>query len=323
MAKTSSAQELKDSKTPQAATKKLDFLLDTIDSEVANLADVINLEDPISDNKTSRGERKAISLSDGGRGLDSLELDMDFLKETGEISAEEETVVNDTQSALEAMSDAEGEIEAMLSMEETTEKAQIASAVESDNKKVGSDLAKALDELLATREVDASKLLKKAVEPQVVQERESQPKKKAKTAEEQLPEDLFDDLGNELELVLKGAAVENQAATDSELEEDLLGNLEMDFAPGATEESSIKEAPSEAGISKDLFETTEQHLAMKDQEKKGSEAVSSTSSPDEELADLLTKKIEGLVNRLVEERLSQIAERVIVEKINKIFKSMQ
>jgi hypothetical protein len=48
-----------------------------------------------------------------------------------------------------------------------------------------------------------------------------------------------------------------------------------------------------------------------------------TSSSDEELATLLSKKIEVLVNRLVEKRIAEIAERVIMEKINKIFKSMK
>jgi hypothetical protein len=38
---------------------------------------------------------------------------------------------------------------------------------------------------------------------------------------------------------------------------------------------------------------------------------------------LLTEKIEALVARLVEKRLSTIAERVIKEKINKIFSSMK
>jgi hypothetical protein len=102
-----------------------------------------------------------------------------------------------------------------------------------------------------------------------------------------------------------------------------LGDLEMDFTAEKADESVTKEAAIEAGISKDLFETTEQNVAVEEKEEKGAEAVTSTSNSDEELADLLSKKIEGLVKRLVEERLAEIAERVIMEKINKIFKSMQ
>ena len=322
MAKTASSKDLKDSKTPKRATKKLEFLLDTIDTEVANLADVVNVEGPILDDKTSKGDGGAISLSDGGVGLDSLELDMDFFKEPENPPAEEESVVTGAQSALDAMSDAEGEVEAILSMEDTSGDPAVASETEVDKNKVDSDLAKALDELLATREVDASKLLQKKKEQKVGQNKDPEPQK-VQTGEAQLPEDLFDDLDKDLELVLEGAAAENQRDSGSELEEDLLGDVEMDLAAEKTDGAATKEAAMEAGISKDLFETTEQNIAVKEKEESKAEALTSTSNSDEELADLLNKKIEGLVNRLVEKRLSEIAERVIMEKINKIFKSMK
>ena len=322
MAKTASSKNLKDSKTQKVATKKLDFLLDTIDTEVANLADVVNVEGPILDDKTSRGDGGAISLSDGGVGLDSLELDMDFFKETEEPLAEAESVGNGAQAALDAMSDAEGEVEAILSMEETSEDSAVASAPELDNKKVDAELAKALDELLATREVDASKLLEKTEEQRILQRKEPEPQK-VQAGEDLLPEDLFDDLDKDLELVLEGATTGNQAVSDSELEEDLLGDLEIDFAAEKTDGSATKEAAIEAGISQDLFESCEHNIAVEEKEEKTAEALTSTSNSDEALADLLSKKIERLVNRLVEERLSEIAERVIMEKINKIFKSMK
>jgi hypothetical protein len=323
MTKTSTSSDLKESKNKKVATKKLDFLLDTIDTEVANLADVVNVEGPILDDKTSGGGGGAVSLSDGGSGLDSLELDMDFFKETEKSPAEEEDVGNGAQAALDAMSDAEGEVEAILSMEETPGDTAPDSAPVIDENKVDSDLAKALDELLATREVDASGLLGKGQEQKRVQPLESQPQK-VQTGENQLPEDLFDDLDKDLELVLEGATSENpEASAGGESEEDLLGDLEMDFAAEETDGSAVKEAAIEAGISKDLFETTEQNIAVEEKEEKGSEPVDSTSNSDEELADLLSKKIEGLVNQLVEKRLSEIAERVIMEKINKIFKSMR
>ena len=322
MTKTSSSNDLKESENKKVATKKLDFLLDTIDTEVANLADVVNVEGPILDDKTSGRDGGAVSLSDGGSGLDSLELDMDFLKETETVPAEEQSVGNGAQAALDAMSDAEGEVEAILSREETSQDAAVDSTPVMDENKVDSDLAKALDELLATREVDASKLLGKGQEQKRAQPKESQ--SKVQSVENQLPEDLFDDLDKDLELVLEGATSENRETSGGgEPEEDLLDDLEMDVAAEKTDGSAIKEAAIEAGISKDLFETTEQNIAVEEKEDKGSEPVDSISSSDEELADLLSKKIEGLVNRLVEKRLSEIAERVIMEKINKIFKSMR
>ena len=322
MTKTASSKDLKVSKTQKVAKKKLDFLLDTIDTEVANLADVVNVEGPILDDKTSKGDGGAVSLSDGGVGLDSLELDMDFFKETEKPPAEEESVGNGAQAALDAMSDAEGEVEAILSMEDSSGDPAVASGTQLDNDKVDPDLAKALNELLATREVDASKLLKKTEAQKVVHSKEPE-NQKAQTVEDQLPTDLFDDLDKDLELVLEGVAAENQAVSESELEEDLLGDLDMDLAAEKTDNSAAREAAIEAGISKDLFETYEQNIAVEEKEEKTAEAVTSTSNSDEALANLLSKKIEGLVNRLVEERLSEIAERVIMEKINKIFKSMK
>jgi hypothetical protein len=321
MAKISSSKNLKDNKAQQVATKKLDFLLDTIDTEVANLADVVNVEGPILADKTPRGGGGAVSLSDGGVGLDSLELDMDFFKEAEKAPAEEKPMEHGAQAALDAMSDAEGEVEAILSMEETAGHYEVAAAPEINREEVDTDLAKALDELLATREVDASKLLQKTEKQKVRQSKEPEPKK-VQTAKDRLPEDLFDDLDKDLELVLESATAEDQEDAGGELEEDLLGDLEIDFAE-KTDGEYTKQAAIEAGISKDLFETTEQNIAVKEKEDKVSEAVDSSSSSDEELAHLLSEKIERLVNRLVEERLSEIAERVIMEKINKIFKSMK
>ena len=321
MAKTSSRKNPKESKAQRVATNKLEFLLDTIDTEVANLADVVNVEGPILDDKTSGGVGGAVSLSDGGVGLESLELDMDFFKETEKPPAEEESVDKGAQTALEAMSDAEGEVEAILSMKGTAEDHKIGSPSALERQEVDSDLAKALDELLATRETDASKLLQKTERQKIRQSKEVQ-SQKVRTVEDRLPEDLFDDLDKDLELVLEGAVAENLEARGGELAEDLLGDLEMDFVE-KPDEDATKEAAIEAGISEDLFETSEQNIAVEEKEEKGSAAVNSTSSSDKELADFLSKKIEGLVTRLVEERLSEIAERVIMEKINKIFKSMK
>jgi hypothetical protein len=354
MAKISPSKELKDGKTKKVVSKKLDFLLDTIDTEVANLADVVNLDGPILDEKKSKGDRGAISLSDGGRGMDSLELDMDFFNEPEKPPAEEKSADKEgAKAALDAMSDAEGEVEAMLSGEEASGKPAVAPANVADKEKVDSDLAKALDELLATREVDASKLLENTEKQKVVKSKEPEVEK-AQTVEDKLPEELFDDLDKDLELVLEGVAAEdqaasekeltedlladldedlelqrgaaatkNQAGSDRELEEDLLGDLEMDVAAERVDESATKEAAIEAGISKDLFETTEQNIAVEEKAESVAGGVTSTSNSDEELANLLSKKIELLVNRLVEERLAEIAERVIMEKINKIFKSMK
>ena len=54
MAKGSTTKDPKVGKTQKTSTKKLDFLLDTIDTEVANLADVVDLDGPIVDDKASK-----------------------------------------------------------------------------------------------------------------------------------------------------------------------------------------------------------------------------------------------------------------------------
>jgi hypothetical protein len=351
MAQGSASKDPKASKTEKKSAKKLDFLLDTIDTEVANLADVVDPDGPILDDKASNQDGEAISLDRGNTGMDSLELDMDFFKESPGTLAEEEPADNQAQAALDAMSDAEGEVEAMLAKEETASDPGAASANLTAKKDVDQDLAKALDELLATREVDASKLLKRTTKEDVGQGKEPA---KAETVAEQLPEDLFDDLDKDLELVLDNATTESQvaseeepaedlladlnknlalegqgkaskdeAALEMELSEDHLGDLEMDVKVEKDKVSAIKKAAIEAGLSKDLLETSELYSGMEGKVETAAEVATSTSNSDEDLADLLSKKIEALVNRLVEERLSEIAERVIMEKINKIFSSMK
>ena len=351
MAKGSTTKDPKVGKMQKTSTKKLDFLLDTIDTEVANLADVVDLEGPILDDKTSNEDGESISLDRGATGMDSLELDMDFFKESPGTPVEEEPADNQAQAALDAMSDAEGEVEAMLAKEETASETGAASANLTAKKDVDQDLARALDELLATREVDASKILDQSTKEKVGQGKEPE---KVGTVADQLPEDLFDDLDKDLELVLDNATTESQVASEevpaedlladfnenlalegegnaaedkgaleTEHSEDHLGDLEMDAKVEKDDGSAIKKAAIEAGLSKDLLETSELYSGKEGKVETAAEVASSTSNSDEDLADLLSKKIEALVNRLVEERLSEIAERVIMEKINKIFSSMK
>lgn len=294
MGKNSSSKKLKESDTHKTATKKLDFLLDTIDTEVANLADVVEVQGPILNDEIPGGEGSAISLNDGTIATDSLELDIDLSEESDGSPTEMESADNQAQAALDAMSDAEGEVEAMLA-EEAVPTDTRASAEEVTSKgEIDQDLAKALEELLATREVDASKLLEeRAQQRQENEKAEVQGKEgeRVKATEDRLPEDLFGDLDSELEPKGGDLATENQAVLEKELAEDLLEEVEVDLevekGDGAAEETAA------------------------------------TTTSDEELADLLSKKIEKLVTKLVEERLSEIAERVIMEKINKIFSSMK
>ena len=314
MSSSSAKSELKNSSPKKEATKKLDFLLDTIDTEVANLADVVEVAGPILDDQTPSEEVPTISLDDGVIGTDSLELDMDLFEESDWSPPEGEPADNQAQAALDAMSDAEGEVEAMLAQGTSTD-AGSPPATETSKEAVDEDISKALDELLATREVDASKILEKKPVPKQKKE-----PKKSPVVGEQLSEDLFDDLEKDFKSAGDEAAAKEPNGDEKEFSKDLFEELEMDLQTGEEAATAAEPVGVEEWISEDLLGDVQ----SEDEEagKSAGEAATKSGS-EEELADLLTEKIEALVTRLVEERLSAIAERVIKEKINKIFSSMK
>jgi hypothetical protein len=314
MSSSSSNSELKNSSPKKEATKKLDFLLDTIDTEVANLADVVEVSGPILDDQTPDEEVSTISLNDGAMGMDSLELDMDLFGESDGSPPASEPADNQAQAALDAMSDAEGEIEAMLA-QEASKDAGSPPATETSKEAVDEDISKALDELLATREVDASKLLEKKEVP--AQKKEP---KKPPGLGDQLSEDLFDDLEKDFKPAGDGAVAAEPNAEEKEFSKDLFEELEMDFQAGEETATAAEPVVVDEWISEDLL--GDEQLQDEEAGKNAGEAATKSGS-EEELADLLTEKIEALVARLVEERLAAIAERVIKEKINKIFASMK
>lgn len=315
MSTSSSKSELKNSSPKKGATKKLDFLLDTIDTEVADLADVVELAGPILDDQTRGGEVSTISLDDGATGMDSLELDMDLFGESDGPPPEDEPADNQAQAALDAMSDAEGEVEAMLA-QEASKDAGSPPATETSKEAVDEeDISKALDELLATREVDASKILEKKPVPK----QKKEPKKSPVVAE-QLSEDLFDDLEKDFKSAGDEAAAKEPHGDEKEFSKDLFEELEMDVQTGEEAATAAEPVGVEEWISEDLLGDVQ---SQDEGPGKNASGAATKSGSEEELADLLTEKIEALVARLVEERLSAIAERVIKEKINKIFSSMK
>ena len=314
MSSSSAKSESKNSSPKKEATKKLDFLLDTIDTEVANLADVVEVAGPILDDQTLDEAMPTISLDDGATGMDSLELDMDLFGESDGPPPEGEPADNQAQAALDAMSDAEGEVEAMLAQEASMD-AGSPPATETSKEAVDEDISKALDELLATREVDASKILEKNPVPK----REKKPQK-SPVVGEQLSEDLFDDLEKDFRSAGDEAAAQEPNGDEKEFSKDLFEELEMDLQTGEEAANAAEPVGVEEWISKDLLGDVQ---SQDEGAGKNAGEAATKSGSEEELADLLTEKIEALVARLVKERLSAIAERVIKEKINKIFSSMK
>jgi len=322
MGKGSSGKNPKESKSRKVTAKKLDFLLDTIDTEVADLADVVEVEGPILDDESTNQETEAIGPNDTSIATDSLELDIDLFDEPTEVQAETKSVDNRAQAALDAMSEAEGEIEAMLAG---------AGAVTEDSKpNTGEvtndgemDLAQALDELLATREVDVSKLIEenreRTEEKQGAKLQDTQGERVG-GAEDRLSDDLFVDLDSELELEVEDSGNIGEAVSEKDKP---LEDLQEDLHVEKERKNVTKEGVFEAGLARDLLETSEFQRSGEPKEEGGSEVAPTATSSDEQLAELLNHKIEALVTRLVEERVAEIAERVIKERINKIFSSMK
>ena len=315
MGKSSSTNKTQGGNPKKPASKKLDFLLDTIDTEVANLADVVEVPGPILDDVALNEEGGAISLNDQEAPLEGFELDMDLFEESDKPPQEKEPKKSQAQTALDAMSDAEDEVEAMLAKEtKTSDKAgDIPPATKAEG--VDPDIAKALDELLATREVDASKLIEESPVPKKPPADKSPP-----VFEDQLSEDLFDDLDKGLEMEEVDPGKDEPLAGETELAKDLLEELREGFKPEKSDPSPTESVSADEMLAKDSLDKSP---VRDDGAGEDTAEAAPASGGDEELADLFSKKIEALVTRLIEEQLSDIAERVVKEKINKIFSSMK
>ena len=318
MENSSSTDRNKKGKPEETASSKLDFLLDTVDDEVADLADVVDITEPIVADVTPNEKATAASPQYQTAAADSLELDIDLFGDSDGHPSEREPGERQAQDALDAMSDTEGEVEAMLAKEEQASDGGADVAATISKKPVDQDIAKELDELLTTREVDASRLL------QEVPKTERQTAEKPPVFSDQLREDLFRDLeaevSNEETDTEEDEPIVSEKDLAKDLAKDLLEELKANTKSETEDASATETVPIEHKLAEDLFDES-------DLPGEGAAENTGPAAPlsggDEELADLLSKKIEALVTRMVEERLSGIAERVIKEKINKIFSSMK
>jgi hypothetical protein len=235
------------------AARKLDFLLDTIDTEVANLADTVVTEGPILYEAASNDQGSAIGFNHETTAMDIPDLDMGVSGDSDEPPSDLEPVDKETAAALDALRDAESEVEAMLTVAGMVTVTEDAAPGTSGQDVKEQPASKTLAELFAAREIATSKLAEKAE-------------------------------------ALEEAAADHAAADDKPLE-DL-------FSDPATKSDSQEDA-----------------------------RPASESSPPPysvgDLATLMSNKIEGLLIRLVEERLPVIAERIIVEKLNNIIVSIK
>ncbi|UCE81885.1 MAG: hypothetical protein JSV47_09050 [Deltaproteobacteria bacterium] len=304
------------------SAKKLDFLLDTIDTEIADLADVVETEGPILADVTSNGEVSAVGINEEKVSIGDLDLDTNLFDEPTEPPAKAKPAKVKPQAALDVLNDAEGEVEAMLAEQSVAGDMGNPAATSTSSKEKDQDAARALQELLATREVDVSTLLKQAAEPNETSDGVKKNAGEPPDIDDQLAGDLFDDLEMASESRQEDAGADEIPTIDDQLAGDLLDDLEMASESGQEDVSTAEPTVVEEDPADALFAELEAQGAMEGKEKSAGEA-STQSASDEELGALMTKKLETLVSRLVEERLSVIAERIITEKLNKIIASMK
>ncbi|MFP3869297.1 MAG: hypothetical protein ACLFVT_00255 [Syntrophobacteria bacterium] len=196
-----------------------------------------------------------------------------------------EAVGEDGQFAAESLDATEGEIEAMLAEEEP---AADTMAAEDAGGEVDRETDEALAQLFSSNEMDVSEFLEESAHA-------------GEAAEE-------------------GPVAEAPPVEEEEFSEDLLADLEAeaDGAEGRTFEETPVPGLEGAGDVTASLEVEDQADAARTGP---SEALGPAAT--EELAALVSAEVEAVVIRLVEERLPAIAERVILQEIEKIKASME
>ena len=281
----SSGKKNKGTRTQGMVSNKLDFLLDTIDTEVANLAESVVTQGPILYETDSNDDPSAMGLSQETTVMDHRDLNVGLFENPGEPPSDLELMDKETEAALEALRDAEGEVEAILTAEGLAGNTEDATPKVADKEEDNQPATKTLAEFLATGELDPASLL--------VKEKE---------------------LG-------KSASAPN--AADGELSEDLFFSLDKPSESDNDTPPVWDSGPRQGKATDGFLAETRQEGAVESLQLKADESCSSPASSDCELAALMSNKIEALLTRLVEERLPAIAERIIVEKLNKIIASME
>ena len=161
MEKVPPEKKVKTTESQNQDSSKLDFLLDSIDDEINDLSDNMVNKDPMMSEPTSNGDGAALEHDSKTKITKNPDLDMDLFENTERPPADAKSEGKNTSAALDALSDAESEVNAMLAAERLagdTEDPIDAATAEAE----GDEAIIELTELLATREVDASKILEGA-----------------------------------------------------------------------------------------------------------------------------------------------------------------
>ena len=233
----------------EETTKELDDILD----EVVNLAETIEDQKPVLDNIVADGEEAVDETDFAMQTGDYLELEIDLPMEATEPQAKTTPLAEETESAFDALIDAENEVMAALA------------------KEVGANGSG--DSLLTVAGTDSEDT----------------------DTEKSLAED-----SNTREESFCDAPAENTVSNET-----------YDKLPAYNEQSS-----------EDFLGVQESVSKVEDVSASVGEASTPQGSSDQ-LTDMLSKKIEATIARLVEERLSIIVERCIAEKFERILANIR
>jgi len=228
----------------EETTKELDDILD----EVVNLAETIEDQKPVLDNIVADGEEAVDETDFAMQTGDYLELEIDLPMEATEPQAKTTPLAEETESAFDALIDAENEVMAALA------------------KEVGANGSG--DSLLTVAGKDSE--------------------------DTDIEKSLAEDSNTREESVCDAPA------------ENTVSNETYDKLPAYNEQSS-----------EDFLGVQESVSKVEDVSASVGEASTPQGSSDQ-LTDMLSKKIEATIARLVEERLSIIVERCIAEKLEGI-----
>jgi len=303
----------------EATSDDVDLRLDDLDPEIIDLVEVV--EEGVS----SSGAAPADELEVADE-LVGDELEIDDLELEGKVSQEGEASIpgaseEEMREADEALGEAEDEFESLLRTEPNEPEAGLEeSSPESDDlgeEETDRDLA----DLFASDELEVSKLLadgpaERDESPQPVTE-------EASTSDEEFFEGLFDDLEVEEDGAEAVDASSEEALTKDDVSKDLL--VELGLEPDVTAEATAPQAPAPVEeLPEDLFADLERSGKGAPEVPGAAVVPLPVSTPNaEELAALVREQVEAVVNRLVEERLPAIAERILMEEIRKIKAAME
>lgn len=343
MSHNSNDRESKDKERQEKSEEDLDSQLDDFDDEIIDLLDPLEGDGSESDDSSAHAE-----ILDEDRALlfEDFDLQMEVWEDEPSVGSNTEPFEDGEGKKTDSSNEMVSELGELLEGEGETGEGTVQGMAE-DDLFTDDDLA----ELFSSQETEVAKLLEEATGSPLDEEVSTAAVEPF--SEEELPEDLFSDLemeaegGNEA-----GDAAQGAPFSEEELPEDLFADLEMkaeggdeagdaaEVAPAAEEELAAAPVADFAGEMDIVIKETVAGASVLAAEEKPEEMVGDLRAEPEEvdymgipeeiaqgaaedLAALVSGKVEEVVTRLVEERLPAIVERLLAQEIEKIKSSLE